>query len=132
MEVLIVVVIISIIVAFAIPQYNMAVRKRQEQDAVVQLMGLYAANKTYQAKYGRVLSGTSLTVTAINDGLGINIVPNDKTYSYSNGAGTSAFTATAQYNKGSPQFSVGINENSLDQTGGNPYCASAAGTCPTL
>ena len=52
MEIVIVVILIGIIAAFALPNYNKSIRKSHERDAVLQLQALHAANLIFRARNG--------------------------------------------------------------------------------
>ncbi|HLF18510.1 MAG TPA: type II secretion system protein [Candidatus Omnitrophota bacterium] len=123
-ELMVVVVIIGILASFALPQYQKAVRKAHERDAVIQLTSLHAANIMYEAKQDAYLAGNPLNLAQINSGLNLNIIANDMTYSYTSTVAT-AYTATAAWT----DFTVRVNQTPI-AAGTNPCCS--AGTCPTL
>ena len=123
-EIMVVVILIGIIAAFGIPNYQKAVDKAHERDAVIQLTALHAANRVYQAQVGTYLVGTNLDIDDINSGMGINLIANELDYLY-NSDGTT-FTATATYRS----FTVGVTESAIVKDT-NPYCVTP-GTCPSL
>ncbi len=129
MEILIVVIIVGIIAAFAIPNYGRSVAQSHYQDAVMQLSAIRTANQIYFARTGAYWPNTpGQTIAAINANLSLNIIENRKTYTCSPGTtiGTT-FTCTAVYNAtGSDTFTATVNENPLSTT--NPQCTG--GTCP--
>ena len=126
MELLIVVTIIGILAAFAIPNYSQSVLKAHERDIIVQLSSIHAANLIYRAQNDdEYLIGNDLDIDAINTALGIGIVANEVDYSYTSNDGQT-YTCTADYNG---DFDLTITEAVLSAT--NPSCSSGAGTCPT-
>ena len=126
-ELVITVVIISVIAAFAIPSYQKAVLKAYERNAILNLMTIHGANEIYHARAGQYVSGAGLDLAGINNALSINVADADMTYSYTRNVLTGAYTVTAAWAGGS-SFTVGINQNPVG--GGNPYCS--AGSCPSL
>jgi len=134
MELMVVVIVVGIIAAFAIPSYQKMIRKAHERDAIVQLVTLHGANEIYRAKSGGVyLPGGPLTLAAINAGLSINIIANDMTYSYAHDGGGECYLADAAWTgaEGGGAFTVSVTDDSLDLDGGSNPCCSA-GTCPSL
>jgi len=135
MELVIVVVLIGIMAAFAIPNYAKSVLKTHERDAIMQLTTLYAANLIYNAQAGEYLQGGTIDLAAINSGLGINIIANGMTYSYTSG-GQNAYSATAAWDEAGTEndFGIRVNEKPIDTTASppdrNPCCLS--GPCPSL
>ena len=126
-ELIITVVIISMIAAFAIPNYQKAVRKTYERNAILYLTTIHGANEIYKARSGEYVSATPLDLAGINNALSINIIDTDMTYSYTFTAATSTYIAKAAWTGGN-NFTVGITQAPV--TGANPYCF--AGACPSL
>ncbi len=124
MEVMIVVVLLVVMASFAIPNYTDAINRTRVRDAVSQLTVLNAANAVYSAQANAFLAGTGLAIDAINSGLGINMIANDLTYSYTRSS-TTAYTATAAYGS---TFTVLVDEASISST--NPCCS--AGNCYSI
>jgi len=126
-EIMVVVLIVGIIAAFALPNYSKSVRKARERDMELQLRTIHAANNILEAQQGTYWNTAAADVTnlnTINNTLGINIIATDgTTYTY-NSADGSAFTATASWDN----FSVRVNDGALD---GTNLCCSA-GTCPSV
>ena len=125
MELLIVIIIVGIMVAFSIPNYNKSVTRAYEQDAVMQLSTIHAAEQIYLAKEGAYWpTGTSYPVDQINATLHTNTIENGMTYTcIPNPPG---FRCTAQRFDGT--FTVQIKDGVLSNI--NPCCSS--GVCPTL
>ncbi len=123
MELMIVVVIIGIIAAFAIPNYNKSIQKAHERDMLVQLTSIHAANLLYRSYDGKYwdTGGTDKDMADINSALSINIIANSgTTYNYNSANGTS-YTATATWNP----CVLKVTEAATDAT--NP--GKASGTC---
>jgi len=130
MELMVVVIIIGIMAGYALPQYQRAVRKAHERDAIVQLTAIQAANIMYYAKNGAYLP-VAATLTAINTGLNINIIPNDMTYAYTR-TSTSAFTASATWDEAGTTNDFMLIINQAAAGAGNPCCSTTTPSqCPT-
>jgi prepilin-type N-terminal cleavage/methylation domain-containing protein len=125
MEILIVVVIIGVIAAFAIPNYGRSVAQTHLQDAIIQLSAIRTANQVYYARTGAYWppSGSN-NVAAINSNLSLNIIENGMTYTCT-GTGT-AFSCTA-VTPGIGSFTTTVTQAALSAT--NPQCTSGS-ACP--
>ena len=120
MELMIVVVIIGIIAAFGIPNYQKSIQKAHERDTVAQLTALHAANLLYRSYDGAYwdTGGTDQNLAQINSTLSINIIANAGTaYNY-NSANGSAFTATATW----AAYTLRVTQAPIGTT--NPCCQS--------
>lgn len=120
MELMVVVIIIGIVAAFGMPNYQKSIQKAHERDMVAQLTMLHAANllyKSYNGKYWNT-NGVDQALATINSTLAINIISNaGTTYNY-NSANGSVFTATAVWKNNTlrvTQAPIGW---------GNPCCES--------
>ncbi|MCB9771985.1 MAG: type II secretion system protein [Candidatus Omnitrophica bacterium] len=123
MEILITVLIVGIIAAFAIPNYGKSVDQTHIQDAVMQLSAIRTANQVYYARRSEYWPSTSThPVNEINANLSLSIIENGKTYNC-DGNGTT-FTCTA---KRSGVQIAGVTEAPLSTT--NPGCPSAGTAC---
>ena len=128
MEIMIVVILIGVIAAFAMPNYQKAIQKAHERDAILQLTAIQAANLVYRSAYTHFYIGTFSNAGDINTALRINIIAQDgMSYTYLSDGKT--FTATAIWSAGNDTFSIQVNENPLSTTTAplNPCCL--AGTC---
>lgn len=123
MELIVVIILVAIIAAFAIPNYIESVNKTKIRDAVSQLSTLHSANAIYRARAGGYLSGSNLNLAAINSGLNINLIAGDLTYSYTRSS-ASAYQASAS----GSGFAVIVDENPIDDAS-NPCCT---GTCYSI
>ena len=112
-ELVIVVIAIGVIAAFAVPGYNRAVRRAAERDATVQLMTLHAANLLYKSKTGSFWQAQTSNVQAINENLGLNLIANaDMQYNYT-ALSPDHFEASAGWAKESGGFTIYINEKPI-------------------
>lgn len=124
MELLIVVILIGIIAAFAIPNYDRAIRKAHERDMEIQLMALHAASTIYRANMGTywdTAGANEGNLATINDTLGINIISNEgTTYFYNGPAGGGGFFARATWNA----YILEVTDAPIDTAGvpPNPCC----------
>ena len=129
MELMVVIVIIGIIAGFALPQYQRAIRKSIERDAVAQLSALWASNSMYRAVNDVYWPGVNQTAAQINLGLNINLIQQANcTYTYTR-LSNITYTARMAYVDGVNNFTVELDEGALDNN--NPACV-VAGTCPSL
>ena len=124
MEVMVVIILLTVVASFAIPNYADSVNRTRVRDAVSQLSVLNAANAVYNAQANAFYPGTGLTIDSINSGLNINLIANSLTYSYTRSS-TTAYTATAAYGS---TFTVQVNQAAISST--NPCCS--AGNCYSI
>lgn len=122
MELMVVIFLIGIIAAFALPNYDKSVRKAHEQDMVTQLKTLHAANLMYNARNGTywdTAGAANTDISEINSTLGLNLISSEGTvYSYTGAAGGGSYTAAATW-----QAHI-ISVTGLPLANGNPCCAS--------
>ena len=125
MEIMIVVIIVGIIAAFAIPNYSRSVSQSHLQDAMMQLSAIRSANQVYYARTSKYWPATAAAnnVTAINSFLSLNIIENAMTYSCTGIASGATFNCTAT--PVGSAYTVTVTQNVLSST--NPTCG---GTCP--
>ena len=119
MEVVVVILIISIIAAFSIPNYTKAVAKSDERNMITNLKVMRAAVELYTAD-GRNI-GTWNDLGTINDNLGISVLDTKATYDCTNTGITNGCTAT-HVNGWELQFHAEHSNNLI-------HCS--AGTCPS-
>lgn len=122
MELMVVVIIIGVIAAFAIPNYNKSIQKAHERDMLAQLTSIHAANLLYRSYDGKYwyAAGDPQDLVAINSALSINIIANaGTTYNY-NSADGSSYTATADWG----DYTLQVTEGAIDDTSvpPNPCC----------
>jgi prepilin-type N-terminal cleavage/methylation domain-containing protein len=78
-EMMVVLIIVSIVAGFAIPDYTKSVERSHRKDAENNLLVIQAAQMMYAAKNGDYWGAGNLA--QINANLGVNIVANGMTYS---------------------------------------------------
>jgi prepilin-type N-terminal cleavage/methylation domain-containing protein len=78
-EIMIVVVIMGIMAAFAVPQFGKAMARAHARDAINNLNIIHSANLMNKARTGENISAVDLE--AINTGLGLNVIANGADYS---------------------------------------------------
>lgn len=78
MELIIVTIIIGIIAAFAIPNYQKSIEKSYERREYLNLLAINGAQAIYKAKNGVYFGGGSMTIPEINAGLGLNLQSDGK------------------------------------------------------
>lgn len=99
LELMVVVIIVGVIAAFAIPNYSKSIQKAHERDMLAQLTSIHAANLLYRSYDGKYWNtgGVGKDMAEINSALSINIIANSgTTYNY-NSANGSSYTATATW-----------------------------------
>ncbi len=131
MELMITVVLLGILAAFALPNYGKSLSKAHERDAINQLSSINAANSIYFAHASRYLPGTNISEsgpgnTGMNANLNLNIIPESLQYCYT-ATDATHYTANAEYT-GSGSFVVQVSQNVLSDT--NPCCYCPP--CPSL
>lgn len=122
MELMVVVIIIGVIAAFAIPNYSKSVQKAHERDMLVHLTSIHAANLLYRSYDGDYWVGVNQDLAAINSALSINIIANSGT-TYNYNVGPNGYTATADWDA----YTLAVTEAAISAT--NPCCASAIYNC---
>ena len=127
MELMVVLVLISIIAGFALPNYRKAIRRAHERDAIAQLSLIYGANAIYFTKNSQYIPTGAGDIDYINTTLGLSVISNGMVYGYNRSA-ANRFTAASQWVDEGNSFTVRIDESFIQP--GNPCCSN--GVCPTL
>jgi prepilin-type N-terminal cleavage/methylation domain-containing protein len=134
LELMISVLIVGIIAAFALPDYRKSLDRTMEEDMIRQLQIIYTAENTYFSLHDQYLIAAGLD--DINTGLGLDIIaPPGVIYSI-NVVGT-GYQASVINNNANPPFAMLMDSNRpfrviYGATGGNPYCNNPLFPCPTL
>lgn len=124
MELMVVIVIIGVLAAIALPNYTRTIERSRLQDATTQLTTVHAAEQVYAARSGGTYwpsDGAAHGVAEINTTLGVNLIENGMAFSCT-GDGTT-FSCTGTRSGGA--FTVTVDENAVGVS--NPSCS---GTCP--
>jgi len=129
MEIMVVIIILGIVMAFAVPNYQKAVETTHLDDALSQMKAIHAAQQVYQVKNGSYFPTTNITVAlaAINTNLNLHINENGMTYTCTGspyGGGTQ-YSCTAVRQAPAPTFTVTLTQTDISET--NPVCS---GSCP--
>lgn len=99
-ELLIVVILVGVIAAFALPNYSKSLNSAHRRDAEIQLASIHSANSIYHAQSGAYLPTGTGDLSEINSGLNLGIIANGVIYTYARGASVNEYTAKAQYASG--------------------------------
>jgi len=133
-EIIVVVVILSFIIAFTIPVYNRAISKAKEREMTVLLRAVHSVCEIFRAKNGSYWDpgATVADVNTINTTLGLNLkdtVEYDWKYTPDNGVN---YTATIEYYEdGGPlSFEFRVDQNNISDD--NPCCKTGCGEVKTL
>jgi prepilin-type N-terminal cleavage/methylation domain-containing protein len=122
MELMVVIFLIGIIAAFALPNYDKSIRNAHEKDMGEQLKTIHAASLVYNAQNGTYWDTGGATITdisAINSTLGLNLISSEGTvYSYTGAAGGGSYTAAASWQT----YQIDVTQVLLSAT--NPCCFS--------
>lgn len=121
-ELIIVIVIVSIISAFAIPQYRKLMQKSEEREIYLQLISVRAAVQIYLAKTGAAQISDWNTVNEINAALNLNLDGTGYTYSCLGTQGGILNHCRIESSK----YGWGLHFH-----GGNPIDCDTATPCPT-
>jgi len=130
MEILVVIIIISIIAAFSVPNFSKSVRRARARDAVNNLTVIHAAQLIYGSMNSTFrLCNNVAAINALNGANSLSIVENGATYSCANANPPTVCTAVS--NAG--DFTVTVTLANPVSFGVNPACVSnpvAAKNCP--
>jgi prepilin-type N-terminal cleavage/methylation domain-containing protein len=138
-ELMVIVVIVGVIGAFAIPSYTKAVERAYEKDGVNNLILLSGAQEAYKARYGKYWpefngacgGGNCGIAGGLNTDLGLNIVQNDMNYMCSSRTLGIDYACYAVRNGGN-NFMLYIDETMAPNPPTFPCCDKYSGiTCPT-
>jgi prepilin-type N-terminal cleavage/methylation domain-containing protein len=113
-ELMLAVVIVGLLAAFAVPNFNKAILKNEERQAGLQLKSLYARNLIEMKRTGEYVSGSDEKLSPV---FGIN--PGQSTYSYCGAA--SSFYARAAGSGNS--FEIQVTDRNEEP------CCCAGKTC---
>jgi type II secretory pathway pseudopilin PulG len=126
MEIMVTIVILALITAFAVPQYQKATQKARERDAAVQLISIHAANVLYESQTGSYLPAAGGGLNDMNTGLGLRIMANGLIYNYVRPF-PNQFTTTAAWVDGNGGIIFRLRINDQPVSSSSPCCD--AGSC---
>lgn len=129
MELIVVTVIIGIIAAFAIPNYNKSVSLARQRRCVLNLETIHGANEIYKAKNGRYAGDPDInhTLEELKNFLKINILLEPgMSFGYMSNADNSLYWAWFVYGSGSNQFTI---ELANEPSGGAHQLWCSGGGC---
>lgn len=145
MEIMVAVVVVAIVAAFAIPNFVKATQKAEERQMIVNLRSIAAAQEIYKAKNGNywpahVLATPTVNqgVAAINSALQLTIQASGTRYSYQcNSSVTQSYRCYASYSPGSFAWQL-YTSNTVSQgtTYAQQVCCDSfynpSNPCPTM
>ena len=122
-EVMIVIIIVSILAGFAIPQYQQTMERSYEKSAVMDLRSLTSSQEVYKIENGGYwVPGAIANTATINSTLRLNLVDTYTTHTCA-ATGTPNYQCRATYPTAG--WAVGVDSTLIN---GAPYCIAA--TCP--
>jgi prepilin-type N-terminal cleavage/methylation domain-containing protein len=125
-ELMIVVIIVSIITSFGLPNFSKTLDRAKAKDALNNLSMIHAANKIYYSRQKFNLGSVgAVNLSGINTHLGLNINANGATYLCQTVAGVDKCTATSSV---AGVFSETVNLKSAIDNTTNPSCTGTM--CP--
>lgn len=125
LEVMIVIILISIIAAFAIPTYSKSQQRANEKDMVNNLILLHDAVIIYQGRFDAFPGAGPFDLNELNTLLNTNILANQKVYQYTTTDPLVDFTITSDYiPPGGSTVTIEINQGKIDLVSNppNPCC----------
>lgn len=131
LELLVVVVIVGLVAAFAVPSYSKSFDRTKRKGAENNLRVIWAAQAAYAGANG--VYYLSVVLSDVNTNLGLNILPNDGfDYACTGTATTYLCKASKRVDAlvpGAPfHYELELTEAALSAT--NPTCVPSVGSCP--
>ena len=136
MEILVVIIIVSVIAIFGLPNYNRSLERAYEREAIEKLKLIHAAQQLYFVGNDNTywppngwIGGT--TATKININLHLELMESGMIYACTVTGNNATFSCAADRGP-TAVFTVSVDQTILSDTAGieNPCCG--AGACPTL
>lgn len=87
-ELFVVLIIISVIAAFSMPQFSKTILRSRVRSAITNISIVHAANALYRSRYG--INNSATDVAAMNTILGLNIRADGAVYDCSSGTACTA------------------------------------------
>jgi len=128
-ELMVVVVIVGLMAAFAIPNYQKSVRKAHERDATRVGGMLHEGLQLYYAREGGFLPGIDLDLDTLNSSLGLSLNVNELEVDYDQVNADEYTLSIAWQEAGTYIFDIKVTEKRIDSA--NPCCI-AGYTCQLL
>lgn len=128
-ELMVVVVIVGLMAAFAIPNYQKSVRKAHERDAMRVGGMLHEGLQLYYAREGGFLPGTDLDLDTLNSSLGLSLNVNELEVDYDQVSADEYTLSIAWQEAGSYIFDIQVTQKQIDSN--NPCCITGY-TCQLL
>jgi prepilin-type N-terminal cleavage/methylation domain-containing protein len=123
-EIIIVLIIIGILAAVAIPNFVTSMQQGESKSALNNLITIYNAQKSNYLSTGSYCTAACSSEATINTALGLNITDNN--YTYTCNMGGSQCTAT----NGTVTLTLSYGTStSIVTTGGNSCATASAGGC---
>ena len=129
LELMVVVIIVGIITSFSIPNYQKAIRKAHEKDAIQQLLVFHEALQLYYNKEGEFPDATDGDHAFLNATLGANLIENDLAFDYDSSPIANSYELSVTWEEKPTVFPFEIRINEDKVRNDNPCCNSGAGTC---
>lgn len=121
-EIMIVVTIIGLITAFALPKFTKSMEKERARRTSSNLRIIHSALEIWKANSDSYPANGAQDLSYLNTSLGLNILDTDFNYTYTNNG--SSYTVDAQ--KSDASYTIRITQAPIGP--GNPTCQQ--GTCP--
>jgi prepilin-type N-terminal cleavage/methylation domain-containing protein len=128
-EILVVIIIISILAAFSVPNFSKSVKRARARDAINNLTAIHAAQLIYRSLNSSFNRCNNVAaINSLNGPNSLNIVENGATYTCNDGGGAPTVCTAV-----SGDFTVTATLANPVSLGVNPVCVStpvAAKNCP--
>ena len=121
-EIIVVVTVIGIITAFALPQFTKSMEKERARRVNLNLTIIHSSLEIWEANAGSYPASGTQDLTYLNTNLNLNIIDTAFNYTYTNNGST--YTIDAQ--KPDASYTIRLTQAAIDTN--NPSCQQ--GTCP--
>ncbi len=127
-EVMVVLILLAVLSAVAVPNYRNSLRRAHEKEMIRNLSILHEAAFIYHSRYGTFPESDKDIITVINDSLDTAVIATDKNYNYTAAGDPSmAFLMNAAWDSSltTDPVEFSLDQDPLDNS--NPCCVS--GNC---
>ena len=121
-EIIVVVTVIGIITAFALPQFTKSMEKERARRVNLNLTIIHSSLEIWEANAGSYPASGAQDLAYLNTNLNLNIIDTAFNYTYTNNGST--YTIDAQ--KTDASYTIRLTQAAIDTN--NPSCQQ--GTCP--